>query len=241
MATPSPSVLSRMRVAQTTCLALVASMFAGCSQRPNAPLPSSVAGAIRSGLAAAGTVADTEGAASRTARFVPLAGRADADVELLSGHPDSADKPFVMRIREHAGTVIPAHRHPVDEHLTVLRGSIRFGTGERFDSTALRTLGPGSYAFLPAGTTMFAIVDDEAVVQVHGTGPFHIHWLDGLSVLDATVPQPPFRFRLGDPVVGKRGAGRIREGYASGALVQYVVQRADSTRYMAQQADLSPP
>ena len=164
-----------------------------------------------------------------------------SDVELLSGHPDSAGQPFVMRIRELAGTVIPPHRHPVDEHLTVLRGTVRFGTGERFDSTALRTLDAGSYAFLPAGTTMFAAIDEEAVVQVHGTGPFHIHWRDGLTVLDAAAPRPPFRYRIGDAVAGSRGAGRIVEGYASGPLTQYVVARADSTRYMAREAELTRP
>ena len=180
-----------------------------------------------------GTVAD-----ARLPRFVPLAPVMRADVELLTGHPDSAGRPFVMRIHELAGTVIPAHRHPVDEHLTVVRGRIRFGTGAAFDSAALRELGPGDYAFLPAGTVMFGVIDDDAVVQVHGTGPFHIHWLDGLVVLGEAGSATTFTFRKGELVETARGPGVILEGYASGALVQYVVQRADSTRYMAHQAEL---
>lgn len=210
----------------------------GCAGPRTASGVTHPGGENRSGLAAAGSVVGADAAATRTPRFVALAATMQADVEFLSGHPDSAGRPFVMRIRELAGTVIPAHQHPVDEHLTVLRGTIRFGTGERFDSTALRTLAPGSYVFLPAGTTMFAIMDEEAVVQVHGIGPFHIHWLDGLAVLGDPGQATRFRFRLDDAVAGWGGLGRIREGYASGAIVQYVVVRADSSRFMAHEAAL---
>lgn len=218
-------------------LALGMAAALGCSRQENGPRATSPDSENRGGLTAAGAVAGAEAAATRTPRFVPLPATMSADVELLSGHPDSTG-PFAMRIHELAGTVIPAHRHPVDEHLTVLRGTIRFGTGERFDSTALRTLAPGSYAFLPAGTTMFAIIDEEAIVQVHGIGPFHIHWLDGLAVLSQPADSAHFRFRAGDAVEGRGGRGRISDGYASGALVQYVVVRADSSRYMATEADL---
>jgi hypothetical protein len=30
-------------------------------------------------------------------------------------------EPFVMRIRELPGTIIPPHKHPVDEHITVIQ------------------------------------------------------------------------------------------------------------------------
>jgi quercetin dioxygenase-like cupin family protein len=226
----------RVHRAGVLVLGLVAPL--GCSLQETEPRATPPDGETRGGLAAAGAVAGAESAATRTPRFVPLPATMSADVELLSGHPDSAGRPFAMRIHELAGTVVPAHRHPVDEHLTVLRGTIRFGTGERFDSTALRTLAPGSYAFLPAGTTMFAIMDEESVVQVHGIGPFHIHWLDGLAVLGQPGDSAHFRFRAGDSVEGRGGPGRIAEGYASGALVQYVVIRADSSRYMATETDL---
>lgn len=218
------------------CLLLIAPV--SCTRLGKASGVTPASAETRGGLEAVRSVVSADAAATNSPRFVPLAAEMRADVELLSGHPDSAGRPFVMRITELAGTVIPAHKHPVDEHLTVLRGTIRFGIGERFDSTALRTLGPGSYVFLPAGTIMFAIMDGEAVVQVHGVGPFHIHWLDGLAVLGDPGQESRFRFRLGDAVEGLGGLGRIREGYASGAIVQYVVVRADSSRFMAHEATL---
>ena len=53
-------------------------------------------------------------------RLVPIRPMSQ-DVEILYGDPESVGQPFVMRIRELPGGVIPPHRHPVDEHITVLR------------------------------------------------------------------------------------------------------------------------
>jgi hypothetical protein len=143
-----------------------------------------------------------------------------------------------MRIRELPGTIVPPHSHPVDEHITVLQGTWHFATGERFDSTALRPMGPGTYAFAPRGTTMYAASPEEAVVQVHGIGPFHIRWRDGLRSLDDSGAAGTFRFRKGDAVTGPRGVGRIRQGYASGALVQYEIEGAGGRAFMAREHDL---
>jgi hypothetical protein len=186
------------------------------------------ADSVRGGLAAARGVARV--GAGRAWRVVPL-GPMGGDVEILHGHPDSAG-PFVMRIRELPGTVVPPHSHPVDEHITVVRGTWRFAVGARQDSAALRVMPVGTYAFAPAGATMFADSPDGAVVQVHGTGPFHIHWRDGLRALDDPAQAATFRYRIGDAVEGPRGAGRVRQGYASGALVQYEIEGRDGARWM---------
>lgn len=133
---------------------------------------------------------------------------------------------------------MPPHQHPVDEHITVVSGTWYFGTGERFDSTALRELKTGAYAFAPAGTTMFGYSPDGAVVQVHGIGPFHIHWRDGVKVLDEPGAAAAFRFRKGDEVASLRGAGHIRQGYASGTLVQYEVEGINGTLFMVREDQL---
>ena len=193
-----------------------------------------------SGLAAAtGVHVAAPGAASQRARIVrpgPMAG----DVEILAGHPDSAG-PFVMRIRELPGAVVPPHSHPVDEHITVVAGTWHFAVGERFDSAALTAMPTGSYAFAPRGATMFGWSPEGAVVQVHGVGPFHIHWRDGLRMLTDSGAATAFRYRIGDAVAGARGAGRVRQGYAAGALIQYEVTRPDGQLYMAREAELRRP
>jgi quercetin dioxygenase-like cupin family protein len=171
------------------------------------------------------------------ARFVPLR-PLTADFEVISGDPEAAGQPFVMRIRELPGTVIPPHSHPVDEHLTVLQGTFLFAVSDKFDLSLLKELKAGGYAFAPKGSTMFGASPDGAIVQVHGVGPFHIHWRDGLKTLDDPAAQDAFRFRKGDPVVGSRGPGKILKGYASGSHVQYEVELMNGPLVMESEAAL---
>jgi quercetin dioxygenase-like cupin family protein len=161
-----------------------------------------------------------------------------ADAEVLHGDPDAPGKPFVIRIRELPGGIVPPHRHPVDEHVTVVEGEWWFATGEVFDRSKLTRMPAGSYAFVPAGTTMFGMAEGAAVVQVHGVGPFHIHWADGMKTLDDPGAEAAFRFRKGESVDTPRGRGRIRQGYASGALIQYEVEGSGGALWVAQQADV---
>lgn len=192
-----------------------------------------------SALAATSGVTRASPFDERGFRVVPL-GPMTGDVEILSGHPDSAGKPFVMRIHELPGTIVPPHTHPVDENVTVVQGTWYFGAGEKFDSSALKKLEVGSYGFMPAGTMMFASSPTGAVVQVHGIGPFHIHWKDGVTALGDAGSAAIFTFRKGDEVTAPLGMGRIRQGYASGSLVEYEIESANGDRFMATQREVRP-
>jgi quercetin dioxygenase-like cupin family protein len=170
------------------------------------------------------------------ARLVPLR-PLTADFEVIFGDPEVPDQPFVMRIRELPGTIIPPHTHPVDEHITVLEGTFYFAVSDKFDLSLLKELKAGSYAFAPKGSTMFGASPDGAVVQVHGVGPFHIHWRDGFKSLDDPGASEVFLFRKGDLVVTPRGSGRIRQGYASGTHVQYEIETSGGALFMALQSE----
>lgn len=187
--------------------------------------------------AASGITRADSGRAPRVIPLRPMAG----DVEILYGDPEKPGEPFVMRIRELPGTVIPLHSHPVDEHITVVQGTWYFAVGERWDSAALGELTPGSYAFAPAGSTMYGASPDGAVVQVHGVGPFHIHWRDGLTTLDDPAGPATFRYRRGDRVRTPRGTGLIRQGYASGAIIQYEIVGDGGEVFMASEPDVRRP
>jgi len=164
-------------------------------------------------------------------RIIPLQPMS-GDVELLFGDPEQSG-PFVMRIHELPGAIVPPHKHPVDEHVTILQGTWYFAIGEKFDRSALRELKAGGYAFAPKGSSMFAYSPDGAVVQVHGVGPFAIDWRGGLHTLDDADAKAVFKFTKGLDVESDRGAGRILQGYASGEIIQYEVLRADGQRVMA--------
>jgi quercetin dioxygenase-like cupin family protein len=211
------------RSLNTTCFGIVLSIAAlGCrNAAPHAH------GATDAAL---GVERADAGLGVRNPRFIPLRPFA-GDVQLLLGNPDSSG-PFVMRINELAGTIVPPHTHPVDEHITVVQGTWWFGVGERYDSTALHALPTGAYAFAPAGVTMFGASPEAAIVQVSGTGPFHITWREGLATLDSPG-RTVFQYRRGEQVSSPRGVGVVREGFASGALIQYELQAPDGTRFMA--------
>jgi quercetin dioxygenase-like cupin family protein len=186
-----------------------------------------------------GVVADSSGGAGNSVRLVPRTDMS-TDVEILSGHPDSAGRPFVIRIRELPGTIAPPHSHPVDEHITVVQGTWYFGTGTQFDSTALRELPAGSYAFAPAGTTMFAYAPELVIVQVHGIGPFHIEWRDGSQVLDEPGAAAAFRFREGQVVLTPHGRGTVQQGYRSGSIIQYDIVLDNAGRRMVSEQAIRP-
>jgi quercetin dioxygenase-like cupin family protein len=184
-----------------------------------------------------------QSAESHGHRIIPIRPMAQ-DVEILYGDPEKAGEFFVMRIRELPGTIIPPHKHPVDEHITVVQGTIYFGVGEKFDRAAMREIKTGGYAFIPKGSTMFGYIPDGAIVQVHGTGPFHIHWRAGSRWLDKykTLDDPDagsvFKFKKGERVVTKRGRGRIRQGYFSGEILQYEIESDNGVLFMANEEEL---
>lgn len=179
----------------------------------------------------------------REYRIVPIKVMSE-DVEVLSGDPDKVGEPFVIRIRELAGGIIPPHKHPIDENITVVQGTLYFGVGDKFDRKAMKEMKVGSYAFVPKGSTMFGYTPEAAIVQVHGIGPFHIHWRAGntwwdtLKTLDDPDAGSFFKFKKGERVIAKRGVGRIRQGYDSGEVIGYDIQRADGSLFMALEGEL---
>ena len=90
----------------------------------------------------------------------------------------------------------------------------------------------------------FGYTPEAAIVQVHGVGPFHIHWRagntwrDGLKTLDDPDAGAVFKFKKGEHVTAPRGSGRIRQAYDSGEFIGYEIERADKTLFMAEEREL---
>ena len=175
-------------------------------------------------------------------RIVPIAPMT-SDVAVLYGNPEKAG-PFVIRIRELAGGIIPPHRHPIDEHITVVQGTVYFAVGDKFDRAQLREMKTGSYAFIPKGSIMFGYTPEPAIVQVHGIGPFHIDWRSAggwsgeLKTLDSPDAANVFKFKRGDRVFTTRGSGRIRQGYDSGEVIGYEIDGDRGALFMAEECEI---
>jgi quercetin dioxygenase-like cupin family protein len=101
-----------------------------------------------------------------------------ASISVIEG-PMSAAAPFVVRLKFPADYRIPAHTHPGIEHVTVLSGTFYMGTGDTVDAGSAMALSPGSVAIMQPGTRHYALTrGEEVIVQVHGTGPWGITYVN---------------------------------------------------------------
>lgn len=99
-----------------------------------------------------------------------------AEIAILSGDP-SQPGPFAFRIRAPAGYIVALHTHPSAENLTVISGSILHGMSA--SKSAARTLHAGDFVYLPPHMPHALWGGDRpAVVQINGTGPFEITYVN---------------------------------------------------------------
>jgi hypothetical protein len=98
-----------------------------------------------------------------------------AKLAVLSGDPGAAG-PFTLRAKLPDGYRVPPHWHPTDENVTVLSGVLAMGAGDTLD--ALHELKAGDFAHMPANLRHVAVARGETVIQVHGTGPFAVNYVN---------------------------------------------------------------
>jgi anti-sigma factor ChrR (cupin superfamily) len=110
------------------------------------------------------------------------------DLAAVSGDPSAEVAPFVLRIRCADGTKVPAHWHPTDENITVLKGTFLIGLGDAFDESKLETMNFGNFTTMPKEMRHFALCKGETIVQVHGAGPFKVNWVNPAEVIPPDAP-----------------------------------------------------
>ena len=102
---------------------------------------------------------------------------AGARVAVLEGNPGEAG-PYTMRLHAPDGYRIPPHHHPAVEHVTVIRGTFKVGMGNRFDAASMRPLPVGTFAALAPGVNHYAQAVGETIIQLHGTGPWTLTYVN---------------------------------------------------------------
>jgi quercetin dioxygenase-like cupin family protein len=83
-----------------------------------------------------------------------------------------------MRLVMPAGYRIPPHFHQADEHVTVISGAFQVGMGDKFGDGKVTTLPPGTFGVIPPGMHHFARADKATVIQLHGTGPWGLTYVN---------------------------------------------------------------
>ena len=100
---------------------------------------------------------------------------AGAQFAVVQGDPSVAGQIFTIRLRFPNGYILPPHRHPTDEHVTVLHGTFLVGLGEDFKKSALIPLHEDGFITAPANMAHFASARGMTEVQVHAIGPFRAY------------------------------------------------------------------
>lgn len=100
-----------------------------------------------------------------------------AKIAVIEG-PMNQAVPFTIRLKFPRDYVIPAHSHPAIERVTVLSGTFNMGTGDRLEKSRTHALPPGAIAIMQSGTNHFAWTSDEVIVQLNGTGPWGITYVN---------------------------------------------------------------
>ena len=117
--------------------------------------------------------------------FREVPGREGLEAAILHGNPDEPGL-YVIRVRFGPGRRSTPHSHDRDRHVTVISGRWYFGVGEGIGESGgcegTTPLGPGSYAYHPAGAIHYDGSCGEATtVEIVGLGPVRTTWLEATS------------------------------------------------------------
>lgn len=97
---------------------------------------------------------------------------------LIVGDP-SKPGVFIAWLKFPANYPIPAHTHPFTEVITVLKGSLGNGMGEKFDKASGEILNVGDSFVLPAGHAHYVWTnEEETIVELIATGPWDISYIN---------------------------------------------------------------
>ena len=94
-----------------------------------------------------------------------------AGIAVVSGDPNSASSPYVIRVKHRDGLKVPPHWHSFDENITVISGTWVMGLGERYDRSAAQEFPAGSFLVVPKRVPRFALCKGETIVQGHFADP----------------------------------------------------------------------
>jgi len=83
-----------------------------------------------------------------------------------------------LRLKMPDGYRIAPHWHPQRENVTVLSGTLKFGMGDTFDKDKMASFPAGSFAYLDPDMHHYVLTSGEVIVQVHGSAPFQINYVN---------------------------------------------------------------
>ena len=102
---------------------------------------------------------------------------AGCEVAVLEGNPQGSGM-FTVRFRLTDDFVMPAHTHPKDERVTVLKGRMAVGFGVGATREDAREFEPGDYYVNARGAVHTVWADKSSEIQITGIGPWEANIVD---------------------------------------------------------------
>ena len=103
---------------------------------------------------------------------------AGAKLAVTKGDPSKAGD-FTVLIKMPANYAVPPHHHPGDEVVRVMGdGTLSYGMGDKLDKSNVGSLTKGYHVTMAANMNHYVFTTDALTVQVSGTGPFAITYVD---------------------------------------------------------------
>jgi hypothetical protein len=96
---------------------------------------------------------------------------------VVSGNPGEKGK-FTIQLKMPADYAVPPHSHPTNEVVKVVSGKLHYGMSRKLDMSAAKTLTTGHWVTMKAKMNHWVHAPAPATVQVSGTGPFEIVYVD---------------------------------------------------------------
>lgn len=101
-----------------------------------------------------------------------------AKIAVIEGDLKAAE-PFTFRLKLPPDSKIGVHTHPTVERVTILSGTLYFAPEEKYDPGKATAYKTGDGFIIHPGMPMYAFTKkQEAILQIHGTGPWGISYLD---------------------------------------------------------------
>lgn len=96
---------------------------------------------------------------------------------ILTGNP-SKEGFYLLRLKLPANYKVAPNWQTKTIFVTVISGSYHIGVGDKFDLQQGKTLGTLSSVVIPSKSHLYFWTTQEAVLQIHGLGPWDIHFID---------------------------------------------------------------
>ena len=100
----------------------------------------------------------------------PASYPAGAEIIVMEGD-SSKPGPYALRLKFPDGYTVPLHSHPVDEHVTVIQGTIFLGVGPTAKRETAVEMPTGSFFLIPSMTQHQVWAKGVTIVQSHSVGP----------------------------------------------------------------------